>query len=238
MTDPRHRRRIVSLAAVALFVVVLLATALEDPSIVAAQHHEGASLRVFGEVVSRLGLSGYMLAASAVTVVVAGFVLRLAERPERRLRARLLAERGLFVFAAVAVSGLSCQAIKHLLGRARPRFFAEWGAFHFDGPSWRAGLDSFPSGHATSVFAAAVALSLILPAWRAPLFALAVLVCVARVLAGAHYPSDTLAGAALGSVVTLALARSFARRDLAFPVPGAPWRQDRSSRIPPERAAS
>ena len=36
--------------------------------------------------------------------------------------------------------------------------------------------------------------------------------------------ADTAAGAVLGSVVTLWLARSFATRGLAFPVPGTPWR--------------
>ena len=237
MIDPRHRRRVAGFAAVAFFLVMLVVTAAEDPSIAAAQFREPVSLHVFGEVVSRIGLSGYMLTISAATAVVASLVLRRSERPDRRRRARLLAERGLFVFAAVAGSGLACQTIKHLVGRARPRFFPEWGAFHFTGPNLRAGVDSFPSGHSTSVFAAAVALSLIVPAWRAPLFALAVLVCLARVLAGAHYPSDTAAGAVLGSVVTIWLARSFATRGLAFPVPGTPWRPDRPSRIPPERTA-
>ena len=238
MIAPTHRRWTESLGAVALVVLVLSAVALQDTSIIAAQSHEAASLHLFGVVVSHLGLSGYMLAASAATVIVASVVLRRAERPERILRARLTAERGLFVFAAVALSGLSCQAIKHLVGRARPRFFPEWGAFHFAGPSLRSGIDSFPSGHSTSVFAAAVSLGLLLPAWRVPLFALAVLVCVSRVLAGAHYPSDTVAGAVLGSAVTLWLARRFAERHIAFPVLDGSGPRDRPSRILSERAAS
>ena len=56
---------------------------------------------------------------------------------------------------------------------------------------------SYPSAHATTAFAAAA--SLPLPA--APLYALAAAMALSRVYLGVHYPSDTLAGAALGSAI-------------------------------------
>ncbi len=58
---------------------------------------------------------------------------------------------------------------------------------------------SFPSAHATSSVAAATALGRVEPRARPALFTLAAAICVGRPYLGMHYPSDVLAGAALGA---------------------------------------
>ena len=116
----------------------------------------------------------------------------------------------------IAVSGIVAQVIKHVIGRARPVLLAADGPYHFEFFSIRNALASFPSGHTTSAFAAAVALGYMRPAWRWWLLAAAVTIGLSRVLVGAHYPSDVVGGAALGSAVAVALARSFALRGIAF----------------------
>lgn len=57
---------------------------------------------------------------------------------------------------------------------------------------------SFPSAHATSSVAAATALGRVEPRVKAPLYLLAAAICIGRPYLGMHYPSDVLAGAALG----------------------------------------
>ena len=58
---------------------------------------------------------------------------------------------------------------------------------------------SYPSAHAATSVAGARALSETLPA--APLWALAAALAGSRLYLGVHYPSDTVAGAALGGAV-------------------------------------
>ena len=60
---------------------------------------------------------------------------------------------------------------------------------------------SFPSAHATASLAAATAMGRVRPGARLPLYALAGALCLTRPYLGMHYPSDVLAGAALGVAI-------------------------------------
>jgi undecaprenyl-diphosphatase len=60
---------------------------------------------------------------------------------------------------------------------------------------------SFPSAHATSSLAAATAFGRVEPRTRGPLYALAAAICATRPYLGMHYPSDVLAGAAIGIAI-------------------------------------
>lgn len=66
---------------------------------------------------------------------------------------------------------------------------------------------SFPSGHAATAFAAAVAIGLVHPRLRKPLLAVAAVVALSRVYLGVHYVLDVLAGTVLGVAVGVAAAR-------------------------------
>jgi undecaprenyl-diphosphatase len=108
---------------------------------------------------------------------------------------------------AVAAAGFSAllgllanQVISHLYERTRPYVHHAHHLFIA-----RSSDPSFPSDHATGGFAIAVAI--LLRNRLAGVFALvvALLMSVGRVAVGTHYPSDVLAGAAIGAAAALIL---------------------------------
>ena len=103
--------------------------------------------------------------------------------------------RWLGATTAAPVAVLANYAVKLAVGRPRP--VIEGYPPLASAPS----ALSFPSAHATSAVAAAIVLGRVAPAARVPLYALAVATCLGRPYLGMHYPSDVIAGAALGAVI-------------------------------------
>lgn len=64
---------------------------------------------------------------------------------------------------------------------------------------------SFPSGHAAFFFALAMAVYFYNKKWGYAFFAAAILMTIARVIAGVHYPADILAGAIIGILTAWAV---------------------------------
>ncbi|MFE3794866.1 bifunctional phosphatase PAP2/diacylglycerol kinase family protein [Nocardia tengchongensis] len=109
-------------------------------------------------------------------------------------KARRGALRG--VVALSVASAMSNVVGKRLVRRPRPSNAAIPAHRRLTRPPFTTG---FPSGHAASAaaFATGVALEAA-PVLSVPLAGLAMAVALSRVVTGAHYPSDVLAGAALG----------------------------------------
>lgn len=173
-------------------------------------------LRSAFEVVSDVGRSQWLLVPSGVLVIV----LVMGRWPGIGLRLQAAwAEIGFlaaYVFLAVGGGALLVNGIKQLIGRGRPVGYAENGAFSFDPFNFDYGNASFPSGHSTTAGAFIVAFWLIFPRLRPLVVVVGLAVALSRIVVGAHYPSDVLAGLALGSAWALVLAGLFAWRGLAF----------------------
>lgn len=108
--------------------------------------------------------------------------------------------RSLFLFAAVAVSGILADIVKVIAGRHRPSELFEHGTYGFDFFHIDRAMTSFPSGHTTTAFALAIALTYLWPKFSTVAWIAAITIGISRIAIGAHYPSDVLAGALTGTL--------------------------------------
>ncbi|HEY4404193.1 MAG TPA: phosphatase PAP2 family protein [Xanthobacteraceae bacterium] len=121
-----------------------------------------------------------------------------------------------FVFAAIALPGLFVTVVKRLIGRARPFVGGEADPFLYLPFGWRPDYASLPSGHATNVFAALIAVGLVWPRLRPIMLLYALIIAASRVIVLAHHPSDVIAGAVVGTVGALMVRDWFAARRLGL----------------------
>ncbi|MFG1339267.1 phosphatase PAP2 family protein [Xanthobacter autotrophicus] len=211
--------------ALALFAAGLTAAALVliDPLVLGLRFKLPGWLITVSERLTDLGFSGVVLWPLGLALAYALLLTHAGDAMTRRLAASLAARVG-FLFLAIAPVGLGVSLFKHVLGRARPH-----AALALPGPNpeqtlhlfaFKSSFAAFPSGHSTTTFAAAVAFAALFPRARAWLIALALPVAATRVALGSHFPSDVIAGAAIGSAFALWMIRVFAARRLVFKVDG------------------
>ena len=100
--------------------------------------------------------------------------------------------------AALAIG----KVISEIVDRSRP-FVVDAHGVHLFAP--HAADPGFPSDHATGAFAVATAIFLRHRGWGVVALVAAAVLSVGRVALGVHFPSDVLAGAALGAAVAFLL---------------------------------
>ncbi|MFF2653194.1 phosphatase PAP2 family protein [Streptomyces sp. NPDC058045] len=105
--------------------------------------------------------------------------------------------------AVTAGAHLASMGVKRLVRRPRPHRVAPRVS--------TAGRHSFPSSHATSAAAAAVACAALRPPGLCAVLPLAAAMCLSRLVVGVHYPSDVAAGVALGALTARLGARWMTR---------------------------
>lgn len=114
----------------------------------------------------------------------------------QQTKERRLCDAGEMAFSELLNFGVTMGA-KGLVHRPRP-----WVAYESDLVCLqRVRSTSFPSGHTSLAFAAATSLSLVYPRWyvAVPAYLWAGAVGYSRMYVGAHYPSDVLVGAVIGT---------------------------------------
>lgn len=109
-----------------------------------------------------------------------------------------LARAGVAAGVSAAGALLLGQVLSHAVDRSRP-FVTDPGSVHLFSP--HVADASFPSDHATAAFAIGTALFLRDRRLGTPVLIAATLLAAGRVAVGVHFPTDVLAGAALGASV-------------------------------------
>ena len=151
-------------------------------------------------MITDLGSSGWMAIALISLWVISSI---LAHFTPENLRWKLLARQSVFVFVAVAMTGIFTMIVKALVGRARPYLFDSEGPFGFDPFVFQSSYASWPSGHTTTAFAFAVAIVLLMPRLKYILLPLAILAAYSRMAVDAHYLADVIMGTTIGVIGTI-----------------------------------
>jgi membrane-associated phospholipid phosphatase len=168
-------------------------------------------------ILTDFGKDEYVLAVLGVLLVA----VALAAPAFRGIQRSLLLGLGTrlqFLFLAVAVSNLVTEVLKYSVGRGRPFVGGEANAFHFSHFAGNPAYYSFPSGHATTAFALAFAVSALWPQARFAMAVCAAIIAATRLVLLAHHPSDVVAGALVGIIGALFVRYWFAARRLGFAI--------------------
>jgi len=202
-------------------VVILTAVVLDLP-VGAFRRQWPDNLMDAAGFVTDIGKSGWILIPTGVFVIV-GFGIDWSRlHPRSQLMLAKWVSASSYLFVSVGISGLIAATLKRLIGRARPMHYEEYGAFYFQ-PFSDASFASFPSGHSTTSGAIFAAVAIFFPNLRYVALVLAVWLAFSRVLVGAHYPSDVVAGVAFGAWYAYFSALYFARYDILFTTDENGW---------------
>ena len=105
----------------------------------------------FFRTITHIAKSWWML--TGLAIMAAGFYAAWKVTGKRDYQS--LAVRLLFMFACIAAAGLMTDGLKIIFGRARPVLLDQENIFSFGLFEFASRWHSFPSGHATNIFALA-----------------------------------------------------------------------------------
>jgi membrane-associated phospholipid phosphatase len=189
---------------------------LIDPLMVEAANALLPGVRKIFKTITDVGMSNWMLIPTGAAVALA-LVLRKRDLGFRKAPAYgLIASTIGFVFVSIGGAGLIASLVKNILGRARPELFKTMGPFEFKLFAFSPDYASFPSGHATNIFAFATVIGMLWPRGKVLLYTIAAWIAASRVLLGEHYFTDVVFGAILGTLVPYYVRDRFAARRWLF----------------------
>ena len=218
---PSGARKFSAFEQLAICASIVLASFLViDPLVFgAARNLDGETYRFFRSF-THLGRSNWILIPAGAGILLLAALKSRAAGWRRGVEYGYASQILIFVFASIAVSGLTASLIKNVIGRARPKMFSTHGPLEFQPMTFDADFASFPSGHATTAGALAAVLAILYPPGRILFFLAGAWIASTRLFIGAHYVSDVVAGFGFGVLVVYFLRDRFARRGWLFRTAG------------------
>ena len=177
--------------------VGLLALAIDRRLAHFIYDHVSARAHKALDSITHYAKAAHWLAAAILALIVAACMRKFKMLPEV---ATLLVNYSLAFIASLTMGSAVLHVIKLVLGRRRPRDDMEMGLYGFQPMAFNPDYNSFPSGHALTIFCVAVIFTCVWPAWWAAWFGVATILAGTRALLTAHFLSDVLIGAGIGLI--------------------------------------
>jgi undecaprenyl-diphosphatase len=209
-------RQLAIAAGIIVVVIVLCMILLDAPIARAVTRLPRWAIWPFDQITD-FGKSGWFLWPLGVLLLLLAALPPALTRFSERVLAAIMVRVG-FLFTAIAVPSLFDTIIKRMIGRARPLVGGQIDPFVFAPFIWRADHASLPSGHVTTAFAVLAAFGCLWPRARTALLLYALLIAASRIVVTAHFASDVIAGAVVGTVGALLVRHYFALRRLGFSI--------------------
>jgi lipid A 4'-phosphatase len=209
-------RLVFAAAATTLLVVISIRAA--DRPLALFFHARDHDLRSLFDFTGRLGLTyGYLTIFGLAFVALhwGGVLPRLRQFA---LPLRALSAVPAFLFLSIAASGIVVDVLKVVFGRPRPKLLFQSDVYGFTWLSWRSDHWSFPSGHSATIVALMTALWFLWPQHVLFYILVAAIVCLSRVVVGAHYLADAFAGALIAVLTTRCMAQLFTKAGIDLAV--------------------
>jgi undecaprenyl-diphosphatase len=165
---------------------------------------------------TRLGESDWILIPSLVLWLLSALFAAIIPKPVPKRALWQMAGIWAFFFIGVGFPGLVTTLIKRVVGRARPEHLDAVGSLQFQWNWTDWSYQSFPSGHTTTAFALCFVVGFLSPRWFPWMLILAVFIGLSRIVVGAHYPTDLVAGAIIGTLGAYLVRNVFASRGWVF----------------------
>jgi len=160
--------------------------------------NNGVYLKEFFEDITRLGSS-----LSYFIISIFGFVIFYLNSKLEIIKINGFKKINNFFISSffyLLIVGVITQIGKHLVGRARPNYTNFEDTFNFNFFTVESSFHSFPSGHSSTIFMVCFILISTFPKLKYFFYLLASIVALSRVVVGAHFFTDIVAGALLALI--------------------------------------
>ncbi|MDC2978841.1 phosphatase PAP2 family protein [Pelagibacteraceae bacterium] len=159
----------------------------------------GVFLKEFFSEITKLGSSSWYF-----SITIIGFVIFYINNKLQIIKtksAKNIYNFFISSFVYILTVGIITQIIKHVVGRPRPNHTDFENVFSFKYFSLESNFHSFPSGHSSTIFIVCFILVSVAPKLRYFFYFLASVVAFSRVVVGAHFFTDIVAGAILALIL-------------------------------------
>jgi membrane-associated phospholipid phosphatase len=154
--------------------------------------------------------------AISLLVVVIFYVRKIIQTKSKAnifdMYAKIRGSYAFWVLCSVCSATIVGGVIKLLVGRMRPIFYEALNTTGFYPFATDWAFHSMPSGHTLASFAGLVMIGMLAPRGRWFAWLLATIIGVSRVCVGAHWPSDVIVGAFIGTVTAIIVKDILSRR--------------------------